>query len=62
LVSSKKPFSEFESDVKPIMKRLEKARSRSITPPEPCFSRARKKIKAGDYTFDIDIDAIERGA
>ena len=62
LVSSKKPFSEFEHDVKPLMERLEKARSRSVTAPEWCFTRAKRKIKAGDYTFDIDVQSIDRGS
>jgi hypothetical protein len=62
LVSSKKSFSEFERDVKPLVERLEKARSRSITPPETCFRRAKKNIKAGDYAFDIDVDSIDRNS
>lgn len=61
LVSSKKSFSEFDQDVKPLIERLEKARSYSITPPEWCFRAAKRKIKAGDYMFDIDVESIERG-
>jgi hypothetical protein len=60
LVSSKKPFSEFDQDVKPIMERLEKARSSSVTPPEWCFRRAKRKIKTGDYEFDIDAKSIDQ--
>ncbi|MGO9120695.1 MAG: hypothetical protein ACLQPD_24165 [Desulfomonilaceae bacterium] len=59
LVSSKKSFSEFSQDVKPLIERLEKARSYSVTPPEWCFRRAKRKIKFGDYTFDIDVESIE---
>ncbi|HMK37656.1 MAG TPA: hypothetical protein VK463_21465 [Desulfomonilaceae bacterium] len=59
LVSSKKPFSEFQEDVKPVMERLEKARSRSVTAPEWCFRRAKTKIKSGDYVFDIDVKSID---
>jgi hypothetical protein len=60
LVSSKKSFSEFEQDVNPIMERLERARSLSVTPPEWCFRRSREKIKAGDYNFDIDAESIDQ--
>jgi hypothetical protein len=56
LVSSKKPFPEFEADVKPLLERLEKARARSLTPPELCFWLAQRKVKSGDYTFDVDLE------
>ena len=59
LVSSQKPFSEFESDFKAIMARLEAARSHSYTAPEWCFKKAQKKVKSGDYTFDIDTEVAE---
>ena len=59
LVSSKKPFAQFEEDVKPLVARLEMARSRSVTAPEWCYRRGQRKIQAGDYDFDIDAEAIE---
>jgi len=37
------------------MKRLDAARSHSYTAPEWCFKRAQRKIKAGDYSFDIEV-------
>lgn len=55
LVSSKKPFVEFEKDFNFLLEQLEKARSFSITPPGWCFRRAQAKIKKGDYDFDVDI-------
>jgi hypothetical protein len=55
LVSSRKPFAEFEADVKPLIDRLEQARATSLTAPEWCFKRAQKKIKKGDYDFDLDM-------
>ena len=55
LVSSRKPFAEFEADVKSLIERLEQARAASFTPPEWCFKRAQKKIKTGDYDFDLDL-------
>jgi hypothetical protein len=54
LISSKKPFTEFEADTKPLFARLEKARSRTLTPPDWCFKLARRKIEAGDYAHDYD--------
>lgn len=62
VVSSKKPFVEFEGDVKPLMDRLEQARSVSITPPEWIFKRAQKKVKSRDYDFDVDIELEEMGS
>lgn len=62
-VSSLKAFAAFEADVEPLMKRLEDARRPSLTPPEPFFKLAQKKVKSGDYTFDVDLaqlDAQER--
>ncbi len=55
LVSSKKPFAEFEADVLALLDRYEKARQDSITPPEWIFMRAQKKVQSGDYDFDVDI-------
>lgn len=55
LVSSKKPFEEFEKEVQPVIERLERARGQSITPPEWCYRRAKTKVKAGDYNFDVDL-------
>jgi hypothetical protein len=56
LVSSHKSFDEFEADFKLTRDRFESARSHSYTAPEWCFRRAQKKIKAGDYAFDIDVE------
>jgi hypothetical protein len=53
-VSSHKPFPEFEAEAKPFLDRLEKARSRALTPPEWCFKLARRKHKAGHYDYDYD--------
>jgi hypothetical protein len=58
-VSALKTFLAFEQDVAPLVKRLEAARSDSVTPPEWCFRAAQKKIKKGDYDFDVDAKAIE---
>ncbi|MEQ1935031.1 MAG: hypothetical protein ABL962_14320 [Fimbriimonadaceae bacterium] len=36
------------------MWRIDRARQEVYTPPEWCFVDARRKIVAGDYTFDVD--------
>jgi hypothetical protein len=53
-ISSRKPFAEFEADTKPLMARLEKIRSRPLTPPEVFFLLAQRKLKAGHYRHDYD--------
>jgi hypothetical protein len=58
LVSSQKPFTEFEKDFQALMKRMEAARSHSYTAPEWCFKAAQEKINAGDYSFDVDEAAL----
>jgi hypothetical protein len=53
-ITSKKSFAEFQVEVAALMGRLEKARSRMLTPPEWCFWLARRKHKAGHYRHDYD--------
>jgi hypothetical protein len=60
LVSSKKPFPEFEAEVKQLIERLEQARNASLTPPEWVFKRAQKKVKSQDYDYDIDIASMPK--
>lgn len=55
LVASEKPFPEFETQFNGLMNRLELARKSSFTAPDWCFRRAQKKIKGGDYHYDVDI-------
>lgn len=47
-------FAQFEARVKPLIDRLEKVRSRALTPPEFTFWLARRKIGKGDYIHDYD--------
>jgi hypothetical protein len=54
LVSSLKTFEEFETDFQKLMDRLEAARAHSYTAPEWCFRLAQRKIKSGDYDYDVD--------
>lgn len=46
-----KPIETFEAEYKEARDRLEKANGESYTAPEWCFQRARKKVKAGQYTL-----------
>jgi len=48
------PFEDLKSEFEALIRRLEAARSRSLTPPESCFRAAQKKIKIGDYGFTAD--------
>ena len=54
LISSQKSFEEFEAVSTRLFERLEKVRSRALTPPEWFFRLARRKIRAGDYDHDYD--------
>ncbi len=64
LVSSKKPFDEFEAEVGKLRGRLDKIRSQGLTAPDLFFRLAQRKINRGDYTFDLDVDpaALTTGA
>jgi len=61
IISSKKPFAEFEADFNAVMGRMEAARSPSLTTPEVIFKWAQRKVKSGDYTFDVDLEATGNG-
>ena len=62
LVSSRKAFAEFECEFESCRASLEAARSTATTPPEWCFRRAQKKVQQGDYTFDVDLEALRTQA
>jgi hypothetical protein len=51
-ISSLKSFEEFEAAATPTMARLEKARARTLTPPQVCFLIARRQWQAGYYKPD----------
>jgi hypothetical protein len=53
-ISSRKSFEQFEVETKPLIARLEKARSRALAPPSWCFKLGQRMIKAGDYDHDYD--------
>lgn len=54
LVYSHLPFDEFEAKVEPLFARLEKARNRTLAPPQWSFERARKLHQKGRYRHDYD--------
>ncbi|MBX3394295.1 MAG: hypothetical protein KF841_02890 [Phycisphaerae bacterium] len=56
IISSKKSFADFEADFNAVMARMESARSPSLTTPEVIFRWAQRKVKSGDYTFDVDLE------
>ena len=43
-----------ENDLIELMKRMDAARSHSLTPPERFFQKAKEKIKKGEYDYDVD--------
>ena len=47
-----KTFEQFEVEYKQAWDRLEKANAETYTAPEWCFRKARRKIKAGHYSFE----------
>lgn len=49
-VWSNKSFLEFEADARKAIKAMNETRKPSLTPPEWCFRRARKKINGGTMT------------
>lgn len=51
-IGSHKALAEFEAETVPLFTRLDAARKPSATPPELCFRLARRKIRAGHYSFD----------
>lgn len=55
LIGSQKPVAEFEAHVMTLMDRMEKARTRVLTPPNWSFKIARKLITSGAYTHDYDL-------
>lgn len=48
-------FEEFKAEFDGLMRRMDEARSNSLTPPERFFKKAQKKINNGDYDFDVDL-------
>lgn len=51
---SLKPFDEFEAAFNALQARLEKARARTLTPPQWCFLMARRQWQKGYYNPDED--------
>jgi hypothetical protein len=47
-------FDAFKAEFDGLMDRMDGARERSLTPPDRFFSKAREKIKKGDYEFGAD--------
>ncbi|ATF16990.1 SLATT domain-containing protein [Phaeobacter gallaeciensis] len=53
-VHSHSDYEEFRSAFEQLMDRMDAARTSSKPLPEWCFKEARKKIEAGDYSFEVD--------
>lgn len=48
-------FLQFEAKTKPLFDRLEKVRTRALTPPDWFFKLSQRKIQSGDYVHDHDL-------
>ena len=57
-IESHKSFAEFNTATKPLFDRLEKARARSLTPPEWAFRCARKKPRPV-ITFTTTVNKVD---
>lgn len=57
-----KGLAELEQEFKAVMNRMDEARKHGIMVPNWAFRRAQMKVKSGDYTFDVDIAALENDA
>jgi hypothetical protein len=53
-VWSLKPFAQFDHEAERPFKAMAEARKPSLTPPEIVFRLARRKIKKGHYSYDVD--------
>lgn len=53
-VSSLGEFSDFKKEFDDLMSRRDAARNVSSIPPERFFKKARAKVEAGHYDFDVD--------
>jgi hypothetical protein len=54
LVTSQGKFDDFQAEFNKLKSRQDKVRAMGLTPPEVLFWWAQRKVKAGDYHFDID--------
>jgi hypothetical protein len=58
-VSVNKSIADFESDVRPLIERIERAREVGLTTPEWAYKAAEEKIKLGHYDFEVDNIEID---
>jgi DnaJ-domain-containing protein 1 len=48
-------FEDLRKEFDDLMKRMDAARTASLTPPERFFKKAQTKIQSGDYSFEVDL-------
>ena len=61
-ITAHKGLAEFEKDFRELMRRMDEVRKQGVAVPDWAFKKAQEKVKAGDYTFDVDIAELEREA
>ena len=54
-VTSLTPLEEFKAEFEALMDRMDAARTSAPPVPDRYFRNAQKRIKAGDYSFDVDL-------
>jgi hypothetical protein len=59
-VWSLKPFAQFDDEARRLFKAMAEARKPSLTPPEIIFWMARRKIRKGHYSYDVDETPAEK--
>ena len=60
LVTALSGFDILKSDFDALMERMDTARAGSLTPPDPFFKKAQRKIAKGDYSFTADGKVARR--
>ena len=59
-VSSPGEFSDFKKEFDDLMSRRDAARNVSSIPPERFFKRARTRVEAGHYDFEVDSKGSDK--
>jgi hypothetical protein len=54
-VTSFAAFDEFKAEVEALMDRMDAVRTSGLPTPDWCFRKAQKRIRGGDYDFDVDL-------
>ncbi len=59
-ITAHKGVAELEKEFSQLREQMEALRKNGVAIPNRFFRRAQKKVNAGDYSFDVDAEAIEK--